>query len=83
MEAYDPLFGLGPASRWEEYRRDFPIVLPAVNESGAIGGEVCINSYRQLYDFIDANKDLALYHFQVVHGEIGPDKSQGEYDPLA
>ena len=83
MEAYEPLIDLGPWSRWEGYRRDFPIVLPTVDESGAIGGELCINSYRQFYDFIDANKDLALYHFRVLHGEIAPDKIQGEYDPRA
>ena len=79
--AYQPITHLGPTARFERFVRQFPIVLPAVDERGAIHGEVRINSYRQLYDFINANKEIALYHFQVLHGEIEPDRTRGEYDP--
>src|SRR5262249_29690169 len=61
-DAYQPIAHLGPVARTQRFVRQFPIVLPAVDELGAIRGEVRINSYRQLYDFIDANKDVALYH---------------------
>jgi hypothetical protein len=82
VDAYQPLIHLGPVAEWEGYRRRFPIVLPSLDTLGHIAGTTSINSYRELYDFIDANKDLALYHFQVLHGEIDPDRSRGEYDPL-
>lgn len=82
MEAYQPLCHLGPFARMKGFARTFPIVLPAVDPRGAFHGEVLINSYRQLYDFIDANKDVALYHFQVLHGEVPPNTIPGEYDPL-
>ena len=81
-EAYQPLLHLGPLARMEHFERRFPIVLPAVDERGAINGENRLTSYRQMYDFIDANKDRALYHFQVLHGEVEPDRARGEYDPL-
>lgn len=81
IQAYQPLVHLGPVARMERFVRQFPIVLPAVDERGTIQGKVRINSYRQLYDFIDANKDVALYHFQVLHGEVTPNRTRGEYDP--
>lgn len=81
VEAYQPLINLGPLARMKGFVRKFPISLPAVDERGAIHGEIQINSYRQLYDFIDTNKEIALYHFQVLHGEVEPDRTRGEYDP--
>lgn len=81
MEAYQPLIHLGPLARMQHFVSTFPIVLPAVDPCGMFHGEVRINSYRQLYDFIDANKDVALHHFQVLHGEVAPDAIAGGYDP--
>lgn len=83
MEAYRPLLHLGPLARMESFRFQLPIVLPAVDDHGVVAGEVRLDTYRQLYDFIDANKDLALYHFRVLHGEVPPNIARGEYDPLA
>jgi Restriction endonuclease len=83
MEAYQPLLHLGPLARMQGFRFQLPMILPAVDERGAISGEVRIETYRQLYNFIDASKDLALYHFQVLHGEVAPNRTPGEYDPLA
>ena len=67
----------------EKFRWQLPTSLPAVNERGEIGGTITIDSYRQLFDFIDRNKGLALYHFQILHGEIAPGRIEGEYDPMA
>jgi hypothetical protein len=83
MEAYEPIIRLGPSSRHQQFKRKFPIVLPAVNELGWFDGDISISTYRQLYDFIDASKDLALYHFQVLYGEIRPNRFHGEYNPAA
>lgn len=83
MEAYRPLIQLGFSARLAGFRKEFPVVLPALNKLGHFDGEVTINSYRQLYDFIDANMDDALYHFQVLHGEVRPNRAKGEYDPRA
>lgn len=83
MEAYEPLIRLGPLSREQKFLRQLPIALPAVNERGEIGGTITIDSYRQLFDFIDRSKELALYHFQVLHGEIAPVRVEGEYNPMA
>lgn len=81
IAAYLPLVRLGPLAQMERFTRSFPITLPSVGENGSVGDrEICISSYRQLYDFIDANKDLALYHLQVLHGEIPP-RTENEYDP--
>jgi hypothetical protein len=83
MGAYEPLIHLGPTSRYYQFKRQFPIVLPAINERGEFDGTISIRTYRQLYDFIDKNKDLALYHFQVLHGEVRPSRVNGEYNPRA
>jgi hypothetical protein len=78
--AYRPLIYLSPMHRWAEFKEKFPIVLPAVNERGYLEGKISITTYRELYDFMDANKDVALYHFRVLHGEVRP-KHPDEYDP--
>lgn len=83
INAYRPILFLRPMSEKRRYETNFPIVLPAVNERGEFEGEITINSYRQLYDFIESNLPVALYHLQVLHGEIRPNRAQGEYDPLA
>ena len=83
MDAYEPFISLGPWSRFEQFKRKLPIVLPAVNERGQFDGEISIDTYRQFYDFINVNKDLVLYHFQVLHGELLPDRVDGEYNPAA
>jgi hypothetical protein len=70
IEAYRPLVQLGPLSEQRQFRQTFPIILPRLNEHGERDGEVRINSYREYFDFIDANKDLALYRFQVLYGEV-------------
>ena len=53
-----------------------------INERGEFEGETIINSYRQLYDFIESSFSIALYHFQVLPGEVEADRMLGEYDPL-
>lgn len=80
MEAYEPLIWLGPSSQFQQFRRQFPLTLPAVNALGEIEGQVVI-SYRQLFDFIERNEETARYHFQVLHGEVAPHRLAGEYDP--
>lgn len=82
IEAYRPILMLRPFSDKRRYEARFPIILPAINERGEFEGEIVIESYRQLYDFIQSSLPIALYHFQVLHGEIKPDRVPGEYDPL-
>lgn len=70
VAAYLPILRLGPLARMQGFIQEFPMTLPAINEAGQADGEIVIGSYRQLYDFIDRNKDIAFRHFQLVHGEI-------------
>ena len=67
--------------RMHGFKFDLPIVLAAVDQFGHFSGEVHIDTYRQLFDFIGNNKAAALYHFKVLHGEIEPNKQEGEYHP--
>ena len=59
MDAYEPLIWLGPVSRFQGFRHQFPLTLPAVNDRGQIEGQVVISSYRQLFDFIERNEEAA------------------------
>jgi hypothetical protein len=82
IDAYRPMLMLRPLSDKRRFEALFPIILPAINERGEFEGEIIINGYRQLYDFIESSLPIALYHFQVLHGEVKPDRTPGEYDPL-
>jgi hypothetical protein len=70
VAAYLPILRLGPLARMQGFIQEFPMTLPAINEAGQVDGEIVLGSYRQLYDFIDRNKDIAFRHFQLVYGEI-------------
>jgi hypothetical protein len=70
-EAYRPFVKLGPALEWfQGFRWDLPMTLPRLDEQRNQVGEVVLNTERQVYDFIDAKKDVALRDFQVIYGEI-------------
>ena len=46
------------------------MTLPSLDENGNPDATITLSTYRQVYNFIDQNKDLALKHFQVLYGEI-------------
>ncbi|HMD09374.1 MAG TPA: hypothetical protein VKH63_17710 [Candidatus Acidoferrum sp.] len=46
------------------------MTVPSLNKAGQVDGQIILHSYRQLYDFIDANKDIALRYFQLAYREI-------------
>ena len=70
IEAYLPFIHLGPVAEMRGFTWELPITLPAVDDQGDVNGTITLTSYRQLYDFIDQNKDKALKHFQVLYGEV-------------
>jgi hypothetical protein len=70
IEVYLPLIQLGPTVERRGFVWQLPMTLPSLDEEGTINGTITITSYRQLYDFIDQNKDVALRHFQVLYGEV-------------
>jgi Restriction endonuclease len=73
IDAYKPFIHLGPIVGMDtDFVWNLPMTLPALDPQGKINGTITLSSYRQLYDFIDQNKDVALKHFQVLYGEIDP-----------
>jgi hypothetical protein len=70
VEAYLPLVHLGPGLKERGFAWNLPMILPALDEEGKVSGTITLASYRQVYDFIDRNKEIALRHFQVLYGEI-------------
>ena len=70
IEAYAPLVHLGPNLEHTSFAWELPMTLPKLDGHGNVSGSITLASYRQLYDFIDQNKDEALKHFQILFGEI-------------
>lgn len=48
---------------------DYPLVIPVINDQFEITGEVRIKNDRDLFDFMEANKDKALHHYQILYRE--------------
>ena len=71
IEAYLPLVHLGPLFEHEGSVWNLPMTLPALDAVGNNNGTITLTTYRQVYDFIDQNKDFSLRQFQIVYGEIG------------
>ena len=70
IEAYRPLLLIGPFFEMQGYVWSLPMMLPRLDESGNADGTITLSTYRQVYDFIERSKDLALRQFQVLYGEI-------------
>ncbi len=70
IEAYLPLVHLGPHLESQGFAWDLPMTLPALDSQGDVSSKITLSSYRQLYDFIDRNKDVALRHFRMLYGEV-------------
>lgn len=65
-----PFIHLGPGLASTGFVWPLPMTLPALDSKGNVSGEITLSSYRQVYDFIDVNKDTALKNFQILYGEI-------------
>jgi len=70
IEAYRPLLRIGPLFEMEGSVWNLPMTLPRLDEGGNADGTITLSTYRQVYDFIERHKDLAMKHFQVLYGEI-------------
>ena len=70
IEAYRPLLRIGTLFEMEGSVWNLPMTLPGLDENGNADGTITLSTYRQVYDFIDRTKDLALKRFQVLYGEI-------------
>lgn len=70
IEAYRPLIRIGPLFEMEGSVWNLPMTLPRLDGRGEQDGTLTLSTYRQVYDFIEQNKDAALRHFQVLYGEI-------------
>lgn len=70
IEAYRPLVRIGPLFEMEGSVWQLPMTLPSLDENGNQNGSITLATYRQVYDFVDRCKDVALRQFQVLYGEI-------------
>lgn len=70
IEAYRPILHIGPLFEMEGSVWTLPITLPRLSESGNVDGTIILTRYRQVYNFIESSKDLAMKQFQVLYGEI-------------
>jgi len=69
--AYRPICSLGPLDKMKGgFKRDYPIIVPTINDSLEITGEEKINNDREYFDFVIKNKDNALKHFRILYREI-------------
>ena len=69
-EAFLPITKFGPLFEMEGCHWDLPMTLPGLGEFGNAAGKIELRTYREVYDFVDANKERALTHFQRLYGEI-------------
>ena len=70
IEAYLPLVHIGPLFEHQGFVWNLPMTLPRLDGRGRQDGTLTLSTYRQVYDFIEQNKDAALRHFQVLYGEV-------------
>lgn len=68
-EAYAPLIKLGPQLKSADFKWALPIKLPKLDASGRIVGEITLKTYREVYDFIESNKEVAFTQYDALFAE--------------
>lgn len=70
-EAYHPLLIPGPLERMRGYRWDgrLPATVPVIDNTYVQVGTLTIATYRELYDFMERNKDEARKRFRRLFKE--------------
>ncbi|MGN6830719.1 restriction endonuclease [Paucibacter sp. M5-1] len=70
-DAYAPFLDLGPTVAHCGYSLDhlLPMTLPILSDDLKVVGELSIQTYRQFYDFIYANRDVALARYASLFAE--------------
>ena len=68
-DAYAPLINLGPVLKQADYKWALPMKLPKLDASGNVVGELTLKTYREVYDFIELNKELALNQYDALFSE--------------
>lgn len=69
-EAYMPICSLGPLDDLKGgFEREYPILVPIIDDSLNIIGEGKIDNDREYFDFVIKNKDKALKHFKILYRE--------------
>jgi len=72
IDAYYPLVHTGPLFDMQGSVWNLPMTLPALDANANRIGNITLSTYREVYDFIERNKELALRHFQILYGEVQP-----------
>ena len=68
----NPLVHIGPLFDMQGSVWNLPMTLPALDANANRIGNITLSTYREVYDFIERNKELALRHFQILYGEVQP-----------
>jgi hypothetical protein len=69
VEAYQPFITLGPTLSYSGYVLALPMKVLVLSEDLVKEGELDIQTYRQFYDFIDSNSEIALQRFKRLFAE--------------
>jgi len=51
------------------FTKPLPITLPVIDDNIEVVGSLTIKTYRELFDFIDENKEKALKHYKILYRE--------------
>lgn len=69
-DAFHPITAFGPLFEEQGCQWKLPMTLPILDEAGNVSGSLELRTYREVYDFVEANKERALTYFQRLYGEI-------------
>ncbi|MDR6943659.1 hypothetical protein [Mucilaginibacter pocheonensis] len=68
--AYNPFIRLGPGDESNFRKRNYPEILPVLDDSFLITGYITLNNDRDYFDFIADNAEKSLRHYQLMYHEI-------------
>ncbi|GGB81953.1 hypothetical protein GCM10007424_22510 [Flavobacterium suaedae] len=72
FSAYKPICAIGPSDIMLPplgFIREYPIIVPIIDDRLIQIGEKSIETDRQYFDFVEDNKERALKHFKILYRE--------------
>jgi hypothetical protein len=67
--AFEPFIKLGPVLELRQFVWQLPIQVEVLDDHGQSVGQHRLRTYRELFDFMELNKDAALQKYRALFGE--------------
>lgn len=69
-KAYEPIIKISRVDNICGFQRNFPMIIPVINDEFITTSNITINDERDYFDFVELYKNKAIRHYKKLYKEI-------------